>query len=135
MRLILLVYRALLTFERGATRRQLEQECNLPKRAIENGLEGLLRRGLLEIDGAPRRLTVYRLCGRMDVPADLRGHYPRAPERIRGHVAVEYSPARPPSQHTQPGALRIEVKAVRDVQRHAPQTFGPCLLAEVWRKR
>src|SRR5512139_2768199 len=62
MRLIQAVYDALRTFDRPATRAEIERESGLDKPAVERGLEGLDRRGdLVRKDVKPRKGGTYAL--------------------------------------------------------------------------
>ena len=132
---VLKVYAALRSFDRGATRRELEVETAMDKRSVQHGLAGLLRRQLLIVDGAPNRLSTYRLIDGAELGGTLRGRYDRVAEPLMPAPRDDYSPARPPSHTAQPGASRMVVKGILDVHRRQPDSFGPCALAELWRKR
>ncbi len=151
MRLILAVFDALRTFDRPATRAEIEREAGLTFDEVHKGLRGLMRRGALVMDGKPRCRSVYALTDGAQRPADLRGRYKRTAEgraaiaaRARdgdaflGIIVLDeplhpYRAAMPPSHRAQPGSLRTAT--VAQAQRKAvPVSFSPCLLASVWRK-
>lgn len=146
MRLILSVFDAMRSFNRSVTRMEIERESGLNKYAVEKGLCGLMRRGLLVIHAEPRKRGLYGLVPGAERPEDLRGKYTRdeehriaAAQRVHaqrsGGFVGDYSPARPPSHSAQPGALRIVVKGILDV-RHAPtDAFAPCALEQAWKRR
>lgn len=132
---ILGVFDALATFDRPATRAEIETESGLDKRAVENGLAGLMRRQLLRIDGGPRMLTTYQLAAVAPRPETLRGRYSRTPGSILS-APRPYAAAMPPSHHAQPSAVRIVARGMLEAHSCVgPQTFGPCLLSEFWKKR
>lgn len=146
MRLILAVFDAMRTFDRSVTRMEIERESGLNKYAVEKGLCGLMRRGLLVIHTEPRKRGLYGLVPGAKRPEDLRGHYPRDDEhriaaaqrahaRRSGVFVGDYSPARPPSHNAQPGALRVVVKGVLDVRHATPAEWAPCALEQAWKRR
>ena len=148
MQLILQVFDALRTFDRPATRAELERESGLDKDAVWSGLRGLIRRGLVICAQEGRQRGMYMLTRMAERPECARGKYERdSDHRQRMALATkatrvsakerwhaDYSPARPPSHSAQPGALRVVVKGVLDVRRHQPSTFGRCVLADTWKK-
>lgn len=164
MRLIKTVFAVLRTFDRPATRRELERESGLSKDDIWAGLKGLARRGLIVSEVMPRRRGAFRLVPGAAMPEDLRGKFVRTAafcERVRAsqlgyHVAraptpqpmimqVEpprasvgkYSVASPPAPSNAPGAARIIAKGMLEVSRQGEATLfeSPCALAEIWKKR
>lgn len=145
MRLILIVFDAMRTFDRRVTRLELERETGLNKRQVENGLCALMRRGLLLIDGTQRQRGCYGLTPGAQRPEDLRGHYAREPDfralqsqsraRAVGVPLADYSPARPPSHASQPGGLRLVVKGILDTRSQAPPAFARCELERLWKGR
>ena len=80
MRLILATFDALLTFDRAATRREIEREGGLTKDEVRKGLCGLARRGCLIKEVVPCRGGVYRLTPGCARPEDVRGRFERSVE-------------------------------------------------------
>ena len=151
MRMILAVFDALRTFDRACTRAELERETGCDQRAVENGLCGLLRRGLLIVGGLRGQRGTYELVLGAHRPVDRRGRYPRE-ERHRAAAAnyarprpfpdgqcdpSTYLAARPSSHDAQPGALRTVVRGVLDLSHASSGPFPECALAQAWtiRKR
>jgi hypothetical protein len=163
MRLIKRVFLALKTFDRPATRRELEREAGLSKDDVRTGLKGLARRSLIVAEVMPRSGGTYRLVPGATMPEDLRGKFTRDAafcERLRrvhlgyaaarlpnlhAHVAqaehpqatfARYSVASPPAPSNAPGAARIVVKGVLDISGHVDAAVLPtCTLAECWKMR
>lgn len=73
MRLILNVYDALRTFDRPATRRELEKESGLLPEQVRKGLDGLRRHHLLVVYGPPRFRCTYELVAKAPRPIEIRG--------------------------------------------------------------
>lgn len=133
MHATLQVFTALQSFDRPCTRIELERETGLCKRAVENGLEGLLRRGLLYIDGQPRARSTYRLIPGAVTPEPRRGRYDRAARAGAAGAPVHFSAAAPPSHSAQSGALRTTISSLQTA--HRGPTAATCALAHYWRKR
>lgn len=126
VRLILVVYDALRTFDRPCTRAELEAETGLSKDDVWTGLKGLMRRRCLRIVGEPRQRTTFQLVTGATRPYDLRGMSPKSAAtrgRISAAVRVRkgaspqihlfddppdpHRAACPPSHNAEPGALRV----------------------------
>ena len=145
MRVALIVFDALRTFDRPATRRELERESGLDYDQVHEGLRTLNRAGLLlkDVEGERRR-GLYQLISGAVRPVTARGHYPRdtvhrqqvaalVRARRAGAAVPTYSPARPPSHAAAPGTLRIVVKGILDVRHPPAAPFSPCALAKFWK--
>lgn len=146
MRLILAVYDALRSFDRPATRLELERESGLCKDDVHAGLRGLVRRGSVVKDVDGRRGGTYRLQPDAARPCDLRGNFPRGPEyratlraaylrSVAGAVGADQRPlAEIPAPA--PGRARLVVKGVLDLKaKRVEREAAPCALAEFWRGR
>lgn len=163
MRLIRLVFNALKTFDRPATRRELERESGLSKDEVHKGLKGLARRSLIIAEVLARRGGTYRLVPGAKMPEDLRGRFVRDAafcERVRraslGYHAArmysahpthfsqagegapmgKYSVASPPAPSNAPGAVRLVIKGMLEGSSAIDAPMGlPCALAEFWKPR
>jgi hypothetical protein len=163
MRLITKVFLALQSFDRPATRRELERESGLSKDDVRTGLKGLTRRSLIVAEVLPRRRGTYRLVPGAVMPEELRGKFIRDAafcERLRrahlGYHAASaptpqpmhsapipqqasssYSAASPPTPSNAPGGARLVVKGMLEASAFGHSTAFPaaCALAEVWKKR
>lgn len=151
MRLILAVFDALRTFDRPATRREIEREAGLTFDEVRQGLRGLAKRGVLTVDGGMRCRAVYALTPAAQRPTEMRGRYERTAagraaiaararegDAFLGIIVLDeplhpYRAAMPPSHRAQPGSLRTATSG-QVLRKGVPASFGPCLLAAVWRK-
>jgi len=145
MRVALVVFDALRTFDRPATRREIERESGLDYDQVHEGLRTLTRaKLLLKIVDGERKRGLYQLIAGAQRPTTARGHYQRdaahrqqiaalVRARRAGIDLPTYRPASPPSHSAAPGTLRIIVKGVLDIRRPADATFGACALAKIWK--
>lgn len=141
------VFRALRSFDRAASRAELERESELTYDQVHEGLRTLVRRGLLVKPLAiGRQRGTYQLVAGAREPTTTRGQYERTEAhrqmiaalvraRRAGHAPASYSPAAPPSHTNEPGALRIVIKGVLDLRRSdcADDSFRACALAKLWK--
>lgn len=134
MRVTVKVFEALRTFDRPATRREIERESGLNYDQVHKALRALDTAGLLrrQVDGARIR-GLYQLVAGAEPPADRRGSYARQESHRRptGRRAA-YSAARAPSHDAQPGGLRLVVRGILDLKHQPKQPFSPCALAQLW---
>lgn len=164
MRCIHAVFDALRTFDRPATRRELERESGLSSDQVAAALRSLFRQKLLERDVAGRQRGTYWLAPGAQRPEDQRGRFTRDDEyrrrmrsayldyhAARPHGALvprhegasigaaasqHHSSARPPSAAAASGVTRVIVRGVLDLQPStAASAVGSCLLADVWPSR
>ena len=146
MNLILRTFDAMHDLGRPASRAEIEQASGLSTDGVWTGLRGLIRRGLVIVIQEAGRRGMYALTRQATRPEDLRGAYERDEDhrrrmklvkKARRQMALAAAPAAGaaarPTHVAQPGALRVIVKGVLDVRRHA-QSFGHCSLADVWKK-
>jgi hypothetical protein len=130
MRLVLAVFHALRTFDRPATRAELERETGLSAKQVWKGLDGLYRRKLLVQERPGRRNRgLFELLDRNQVPWQLRGRYERSAEH-REHMRV----ARTEGAGSVPASpkLRSSRVTVKEKSR-APQ--ANCLLEQLWKPK
>lgn len=125
---ILKVFDALRTFARPATRVELERESGLDANGVRKGLDGLDRRGVLVMDGEPRKLSTYTLQPGTERPTDLRGRRPgqQAHRAARPAVAVAKVSAKP--RKVLIGATRRKAHGIPE------ETAGP-LLDRIWSEK
>jgi hypothetical protein len=145
MRVAIIVFEALRTFDRPATRREIERESGLGHDQVHDGLRTLARAGVLHRMVERMRLRgLYQLVAGARPPATLRGRYERTPEhRQKLGELVRAARARGPARDApapapampRPGVPRVIVKGVLDLKpsRQYPANTEPCLLDIVWR--
>lgn len=137
---VLLVFDALRTFDRPATRAELEVESGLDYDQVHKALRTLALHQLLIKDAVARQRGTYQLKPGAIRPVLKRGRYQRDDEH-RLHMAQvkrahrsepRYTPARPPSHTAQAGALRtlaVELRATSP-----PSVIDSSPLARCWKK-
>lgn len=153
MRLIDAVYDALRSFDRPCTRAELEAATGLGKDDVWNGLKGLLRRGVVCTDDAPRKRGLYALVPGAPRPEDRRGRAPKSEatralisaarktyqssgpqiHTLHADVPPTYHPASPPSHASAPGILRTVHSGAG--MRGGGTPIARCTLADVWTGR
>lgn len=147
--MILRVYAALRSFNRPATRREIERESGLSRDAVAAGLRGLDRPGrrlLVRVQVEPGLRGLYALVAGAPAPTDLRGrwlHDEAWRERQRQGVQA-YQAARAagtvPAAHRLALAERVHTTAMVPTHFSAPgalrtEATSRCLLAELWPPR
>jgi hypothetical protein len=146
---ILAVYTALRSFNRPATRREIEREAGLDRDAVAAGLRGLNRPGrrlLVRHAVEPGARGLYSLVPGAPAPTDLRGRWLHDEvwrERQRQGVQA-YQAARASGSHPAPQRLALEERthttAMVPTHFSAPgslrtEATARCLLAELWPHR
>lgn len=141
------VFKALRSFDRPASRAEIERESGLEYDQVHEALRTLARHGLLvKLVDAPRRRGLYQLSEDARKPETARGRYERTEmhrqqiaalvrARRAGHAPPSYSPAAPPSHSAAPGALRTVVKGILDTRHESPSSFSVCTLETFWKRR
>ena len=144
MRVTLQVFDALCALGRPATCAELQRTCILDRYQVWDALRVLKRRGVLEIVqicSARTTLQAYTLTTGAARPIERRGRYVRDDEfrvamRVRkAESFTSYSPAKPPSHASAPGAARMVIRGVLNCHQPAERSFEPHPLDLVWRKR
>lgn len=138
MHAILTVYHALRSYARPATRGELEREAGIGRHTCRKGLDGLRRRGALEVVGQRRQTCTYRLVKGTPAPVTLSGRYLRQrtitpPLRLPDAAPWPYGAPPPVAAHA--GLVRTVLTGLLDVRHELHQPFPPCALAEIWRRR
>lgn len=146
MHIAVIVFNALRTFDRPATRAEIERESGLDYDQVHEALRTLSRHGVLIkfVDG-PRRRGLYQLTEDARRIETVRGRYERtAPHRKhlaalararRADAVATYSPAMAPAHAAAPGALRTVVRGILDRRRQVRKAFEACALAQLWKER
>ncbi len=149
MRLIAdVVLAALRTFDRPATRAEIERESGLSYDQVHNAIRTLRRSGMVivEVD-APRRRALFRAsghgvrlhCDRGRYERD-QAHRERMAEAVRlvlsgGCLARGRGSAAITSAETACGGARVVVRGVLDLDARLPATWGaPFVLGGAWGK-
>jgi hypothetical protein len=147
MRLIAdIVFDALRTFDRPATRAEIERESELGYDQVHNALRTLWRNGLVVIEvDAPRRRGLYRVATGAERGECSRGRYERDQEHrqrmadaVRTYWADDgrgraQEAAVGMLQATPSGGARLVMKGVLDANAHVPASWGqPFALDQAW---
>jgi hypothetical protein len=141
-----IVLDALRTFDRPATRAEIERESELGYDQVHNALRTLCRNGLVVIEvDAPRRRGLYRVATGVERSECARGRYERDHEHrqrmadaVRTYWADDGRGRAPAAevgmlQAAPSGGARLVMKGVLDVGAQLPASWGPPLaLDQAW---
>ena len=141
MTIVEAVFAALKSFDRPATRAEIETAADLDKRQVENGLCALLRAGaLIRQVEAPRTRGLYALIPGARCPQP-RESFPR--EKLRSAALLRPRTARgnwvkidsaQPSHGSAPGVARIFTRGIANMQQQRGGEHPICWLERIWRR-
>lgn len=136
LQIALRLFEALRTFDRAASRAELERESGLDYDQVHKALRTLDRHQVLvkSIDG--KRAALYRLIEGAGQPVTARGRYRRDDEhrrRMSAAVCTAQQAAPPPVAGNRSAAARIIVRGVLDTRHKPGEVFDVCTLAELWK--